>query len=175
MFRPTVSQSTIHYLLSNPRRRHAIRYMENHPGTVTVRELSEAIAEIETGQSPAPRTVRETVYISLTQSHLPALHEQGVIDFDISTKQVIPLPRTRDVRLHMEVVTKYGITWAEYYRYLGILGLFVVVAALTDFPGIALVDPLLWTSLFLALFALSTAYQLWKERYAILRYVRRRS
>lgn len=174
MYRPTISQSNIHFLLSNPRRRHAIRYLENHPGTVTVRELSEAIAEIETGQSPAPRDVRETVYISLTQSHLPALDERGVIEFDGVNMQVVPLPRSRDVRLHMEVVTKYGITWAEYYRYLGILGLFVVVAALTDVPAISTVDPLLWTSGFLALFALSTAYQLWKERYAILRYFRRR-
>lgn len=167
--RPSIPETKIHYLLSNPRRRHTIQYLEDNRGPVTVRELSEAIAEIETGESPPPRDVRETVYISLHQNHLPALDDQGVIEYDRDRKEIIPLPRTRDIRLHMEVVTKYGITWAEFYRYLGILGLLVTVAALTDVPLFSELAPLLWTSAFLALFAVSTAFQLWKERHFITR------
>ena len=72
----------------------------------------------------------------------------------------------------MEVVTRYGITWSDYYRNLGILGLFVVVASLVDVPLVARVDPLLWASGFLAVFALSTAYQLWKARFGIIRGLR---
>lgn len=173
MLGPTISKSKIHFLLSNPRRRHTIQYLENNPGTVTVRELSVAIAEIETGESPPPTEVRESVYVSLSQNHLPALDEQGVIEYDDDENQVIPLPRSRDVRIYMEVVTRYGITWAEFYRYLGILGLFVVVGGLADLPGLSAFDPLLWASVFLGLFAIATTYQLWKDRYVILRLLSR--
>ena len=171
--RRSIPEWKIHHLLSSPRRRHAIDYLEANPGSTTLRELSEAVAEIETGQSPPPRAVRERVYISLHQSHLPALDKQGVVEYDLERKEIRPLPGSRDVRLHMEVVTRYGITWAEYYRYLGILGLFVVVAALAGLSPVARVDPLLWASGFLALFALSTGYQFWKGRYALLRWVAR--
>jgi len=166
----SIPESKIHYLLSSPRRCHALRYLEDNPGSTTLRELSEAVAAIEAGQSPPPRAVRERVYISLHQSHLPALDKQGVVEYDIERKEIRPLPGSRDVRLHMEVVTRYGITWAEYYRYLGILGLFVVVAGLAGLPLVSAVDPLLWASGFLALFALSTGCQFWKERYALLRW-----
>lgn len=170
MFRTeSISKSNIHHLLSNSRRRHTIRYLQNNGGAVTVRELSEVVAAIETGESPPPRDIRETVYISLHQNHLPALDEQGVIEYDRQRKEVVPLPRTRDVRLYMEVVTRYGITWAEFYRYLGILGLLVTLAALIEVPLISRVAPLVWTSGFLALFAVSTVFQLWKERYSIVR------
>jgi hypothetical protein len=167
--RPSIPESKIYYLLSNPRRRHAIRYLQRQPGTVSVRELSTAIAEIESGESPPPRNVRETVYTSLHQSRLPALEKQGVIEYDLVNKCIVPLSRTRDVELYLEVVTTYGLTWAECYRYLGILGLFLVVVSLAGIVPFSLVDPLLWASGFLALFALTTGLQLWKDRFAILR------
>jgi hypothetical protein len=167
--RPSIPESKIYYLLSNPRRRHAIRYLQRQPGTVTVRELSEAIAEIESGESPPPRNVRETVYTSLSQTHLPALEAQGVVEYDPANREVIPLSRTRAVRIYMEVVTRYGLTWAECYRYLGIIGLCLVVTSLAGVAPVSLVDPLLWASGFLALFALTTALQLWKDRFAIRR------
>jgi hypothetical protein len=77
------------------------------------------------------------------------------------------------VNIYMEVVTKHGITWAEYYRGLGVLGLCAVVGALAQVPGLTAVDPLLWASSFLVLFAVSTAYQLWKSRWNIVRQLKR--
>lgn len=170
--RATLPESTVHFLLSSPRRRNTIRYLQARPGTVSLRELSEAVAEIETGESPPPRTVRETVYISLLQSHLPALVEEGIIAFDDETKEIRASSRTREIQLYLEVVTPYGITWAEYYRYLGIVGLLIVVGSLTELPVVSAIDPLLSTSAFLGLFAISTAFQLWKDRYSVLRQYR---
>lgn len=171
--RPSLPEPIVHFLLSNPRRYHTIRYLRRSPGAVSVNELSTVVAEIETGESPPPRDVRESVYSALAQNHLPALADRGVVAFDRDRREVTPLSGTRDVKLYMEVVTRFGITWAEYYQYLAIVSLVVVVAALAEVPYVSRVPPILWASGFLVVCALSTAVQLWRERYAILRRVKR--
>ena len=156
---PAVPETDIHFVLSNPRRRETIRFLARNAGRTTVRELSEYIASSETGDHPAPRQVRETVYVSLIQTHLPALDELGIIDYDRTTKEVVSLDASREFRVYMEVVTRFGITWDEYYRYLGVLALLVVLAVETNVPLVSGVDSLVWATVFLALFALSTIYQ----------------
>lgn len=172
--RPTLPESTVHFLLSNPRRRHTLQYLQRTVEPVTLRDLSEYVATVETGESPPPRDVRETVYISLAQHHVPALVEQGIVTYDADTHEITPLPRSRHLRVYTEVVTRYGVTWMEYYRAVGILGLCLVVAALAGLPLVSLVDPLLWASGALALFALSTVSQFWRDRYAFQRWASRR-
>jgi hypothetical protein len=54
-----------------------------------------------------------------------------------------------------------GVTWGEYYRALGILGLCAVVGSLASLPGLAALDPLVFATVALTLFALSTVYQLY--------------
>jgi hypothetical protein len=170
--RHTLSECEIHQILSNPRRRAVLEHLGTSPGAISVRDLSEAIATTETGESPAPSRVRESVYTSLHQTHLPKLHDLGIVYYDRERSEILPLEGVRAVDPYMEVVTSWGVTWGEYYRALGVLGLTVVVAALTPVPLVSLVDPLLWASGFLALFALSSAYQLWRDRYALARLVR---
>ena len=155
----TVPESTVHFVLSNRRRRETLKYLAAAPGTTTVRELSEHIAATETGTHPPPRRARETVYVSLIQTHLPALEEVGVIDYDETHKQVRPRPAARGVRVYMEVVTGVGITWDEYYRYLGVLALLVVLAVQLEAPVLTRLDTLAWVTVFLAVFAASIAYQ----------------
>jgi hypothetical protein len=165
----SVPEYEIHNILANQRRRVALEHLGSVPGRTTVRELSEVIATAETGESPPPRNVRESVYISLHQTHLPKLHGLGIVDYNRETKEITLLDAARDVDLYMEVVTKHGITWGEYYRGLGVLSLLTVVASSIDVPGIGLAPPVLWASVFLALFALSTLYQLWANRWNVLR------
>lgn len=152
-------QSTIHFVLSSDRRRDVLRYLDRRGGRTSIRDLSEYVAANETGLEPAPRKVRETVYVSLIQTHLPALADLGVIHYDRENREVVSLAASRDLRVYMEVVTRFGITWDEYYRYLGVLGLLTVVASEVGVPGLAAVDPLLTATAFLAAFALSTTYQ----------------
>jgi hypothetical protein len=68
----------------------------------------------------------------------------------------------------MEVVTRYGVTWATYYRALGTISLLSIVLASTDTPLVSTVDPLLWASLFLVVIAVSTLYQFWSRRWLYL-------
>ncbi|WP_435358156.1 DUF7344 domain-containing protein [Haloarchaeobius sp. DFWS5] len=168
-----LQECDIHQILSNPRRRETLRILNQTVGTITLRDLSELIASIESGEEPAPRNVRDAVYVSLHQTHLPKLDELGVLEYDSNRKYIELLDGARDVNIYMEVVTSHGITWAEFYRGLGVLGLCTVVASLAGVPGLELVDPLLWSSGFLVAFAGSTGYQLWKSRFNLLRSLKR--
>ncbi|WP_336036681.1 DUF7344 domain-containing protein [Halobacterium yunchengense] len=168
--RPTsLPETEIHDILRNDRRRRVLEHLRESVGSVTVRELSEAIAAHEAGESPAPRPLRESVYNSLHQTHLPKLDSEGVVEYDEHRKTVELQARARDVNVYMEVVTKYGVTWADYYRTLATLALALVVASDLGVPLVAAVPGLLWASVALAAIAGSTAYQLWTRRWTYLR------
>ena len=165
----TLPEATIHEILANPRRRETIRHLtvEASGEATTLRALSEEIATRETGESPPPRSTRESVYNSLHQTHLPKLEELGVVRYDREAREVYPSERARDVDQYMRVVTSHGITWTELYRSLGVASLTLVVCSLTDVPVLGAVDPLLWATGSLALFAFFGTYQLWSNRWYI--------
>ncbi|WP_245957232.1 DUF7344 domain-containing protein [Haloplanus rubicundus] len=171
--RRSMTECQIHGLLANERRRAVIERLDASTGTVTVRDLSTAIAETETGQSPPPTRVRESVYTSLHQTHLPKLHAVGVVEYDRERSLVHVRPAVRQVDRHMDVVNGLGITWGEYYRALGVFGLVLVIGSLTGLPVVGAIDPLLPASGTLALFAVSGAVQLWDDRWRVRRTVER--
>ena len=158
----SLPETVIHDVLSNSRRKHALRELRTRGGAISVRELTEAIAADETGTSPAPACVRESVYASLHQTHLPRLHDLGVVVYDRDRKEVRACRGARDVGRYMEVVTGYGVTWTELYQVLGVVTLLVVLAAQLEAPLVGAVDPILWTSGALAVFAAVTLVQLWR-------------
>lgn len=170
--RPTrLAETEIHDILRNDRRRRVIECLQERVGSVTLRELAETIAATEAGESPAPRPLRESVYNSLHQTHLPKLDREGVVAYDEHRKTVSLEPAARDVNVYMEVVTKYGVTWADYYRTLATLALALVVGSELGVPVVSALPPLLWASACLAAIAGSTAYQLWTRRWTYLRSV----
>jgi len=166
-----MTECQIHGILANERRRAVIERLDASPGTVTVRDLSTAIAAAETGKSPPPARVRESVYTSLHQTHLPKLHDIGVVDYDRDRSLVHLRPAVREIDRHMDVLNGLGVTWGEYYRSLGVFGLVLVTASLVGWPLVGAVDPLLWSSGTLAAFAVSVAVQLWNDRWRVRRTV----
>jgi hypothetical protein len=167
--RSELAETEIHDILRNDRRRHVLEHLQESVGSVTLRELAERIAAHESGESPPPRQLRESVYNSLHQTHLPKLDEENVVDYDKHRKTVSLQPGARDVNVYMEVVTKYGITWADYYRSLATLSLLLVLASELGTPVLDAVPGMLWASISLAAIAGSTAYQLWTRRWTYLR------
>ena len=145
-----------------------IKQLRGSIGMTTLRQLAEAIAEAETGESPPPKNIRNSVYNSLHQTHLPKLDRCGVVEYESNRKTIRLTEDARRVEIYMEIVTPYGITWSEYYSMLGTLSLLVVLAALLDVPGIAALDPILWIVLFLGVFGASIGYQLWSNRWIYL-------
>lgn len=163
-----IPETEIHDLLRNERRRQVIKHLQDTVGQTTLRDLAETIAERETGESPAPKNIRNSVYNSLHQTHLPKLAQRGIVEYESDRKTIRLTEEARSVDVYMEVVTPYGVTWSEYYSMLGTLSLFVVLAALIEVPVVSAVAPVLWVSVFLAAFGVSIGYQLWTDRWVYL-------
>lgn len=161
-------------ILSSPRRRETVRRLSRVSDSISVRDLSEAIAQAETGVSPAPRQVRETVYVSLHQTHLPTLDEQAIIVYDQNEKRVYPIGAARVYRRYMDVEAGYGISWTALYRTLGVVGLGLLVASLAGVAPFRLVDPVLIGTVFLAAFSVAGLSELWSYRSELGRLVRQR-
>lgn len=161
-------ETDIHDILRNDRRRNVIKCLQDSGREVSLRDIAVRIAEIETGESPPPSNIRDSVYISLHQTHLPKLDSAGIVDYDSNRKTISLQKPAKQVDLYMEVVTRYGMTWATYYRALGTTSLFVVILSLIGTPLFSGVDPLLWASFFLFTIAVSGLYQLWSRRWLYL-------
>ncbi|WP_245626012.1 DUF7344 domain-containing protein [Haloparvum sedimenti] len=164
----TLPETRIHALLSNERRQATLDRLSRADDELSVSDLATFVAERESGTSPPPRDVRESVYCSLVQTHLPTLEESGVVVHDADAQTVRLAPHAEQLRVYQEVVTSFGVTWAELYRTVGIVGLCAVLGSLVGAPGLARVDPLLWTSLALVGFAAVSVYHLWSYRFSLL-------
>jgi hypothetical protein len=164
-----ISPGEVHDILRNARRRRTLQYLKQRLEPVSLRDLSERIAEWETDETPAPRGVRQSVYNSLHQTHLPKLDGIGVIEYHKDRKVVELRERARQVDLYMDIVTRFGVTWGVYYRTLGVVGLLGVVFCETSVPLFAQVESLVVATVFLAVFGVSAVYQLWSRRWFYLR------
>jgi hypothetical protein len=164
-----IEPEVIHDVLRNDRRRRVIQYLKQRLEPVSLRDLSERIAELETDTSPAPRNIRQSVYNSLHQTHLPKLDDIGIIDYDRDRKTVALRERARDVDIYMEIITRFGITWSTYYRSLGVVGLLSIVLVDTNTVVSGGIGSLLVATIFLFVFTASIIYQVWTRRWFYLR------
>ena len=155
----SIHEHEIHDVLRNERRVHTLNYLDDFEGAVSLRELSEEIAHRETGQSPPPRNIRESVYNSLHQTHLPKLDRLGVLAYDRDRKRIRLLEPAEQFDLYMEVTGEEEVTWATYYRTVGIVALLVLALAEAGLPAFAAVSTAIWAVGFLGVFALSMLYQ----------------
>lgn len=158
-----IAESDVYHLFSNFRRRESMSILWRQSAEMTLRELSEQIAAAEAEQSPAPRPLRESVYNTLDRTHLPKLHEFGLVEYDGDRKLVRPLPESRRYHRYMDTGSPVGMSWGEYYRGLGIVGLFVTTGSLAELPLLGAIEPIAYASLTLSVFAISTLYQLLKS------------
>lgn len=164
-----LEEAQIHDVLSNQRRKQTLELLKTRDEPIELRDLSDWIAEVESGESPPPKNVRQSVYNSLHQTHLPKLDRHDIVDYDQTRKTIALKSKARRVDLYMEVLTPYGITWSTYYRTLGTLGMMAIVADQIGAFGVGGSYPLLIASAFLVLIAISTAYQLWSNNWIQIR------
>lgn len=156
--------SEIHNVLRNDRRRRAIRHLRDVDGTLSVDTLAEHIAAVETGESPPPRDVRKSVYVSLHQTHLPKLDELDIIDYDQRKQELELRDRAEEVEVYMEIVPEGDISWATYYLGVSVLGLVTMSAVRFDFLLVSAFGLEFWSWYFLILFGLSATYHAYNER-----------
>jgi hypothetical protein len=162
----------IHDVLRNDRRRMVLELLGDADEPVTSRELSEAIAARETDSDPPPRNVRQSVYISLQQTHLPKLDGLGIVDYDESTKEVTPATNAPTVGVYMEVVPKYGLAYSEFYAALGVLGVLLVVAARIGVPVFTALSASTWAAVVFCVVVASAAYQTHEQRSSLVHRLR---
>lgn len=154
----------VYVLLSNARRRRAVERLCTGEDAIEVSNLAESIAAAEADERPPPAPVRESVYASLHQTHLPRLDEAGVVEYDPDRKEVRPRDCARRVGRYLNLVGPAGVPWDDFYRGLSTVGLFGVVGAAVGLPAVSAVGPLAWASGTLAVIAVATLYQLWQLR-----------
>ena len=136
-----LAASEIHDVLRNDRRRLVLERLRSDGGVETVADLAERIGAIESGESPPPRNVRQSVYVSLHQTHLPKLDELEIVEYDPDAKTVTLAENADDVAVYMEVVPQYGLSWAEYYLGVGVLGVLSSFAASLGVPVLRSLSP----------------------------------
>lgn len=157
----SLEATTVHDVLSNERRRTLLSVLAEESGPFTVRELSERVAERESGVTPAPRDLRQSVYVSLRQTHVPKLDRLGIVEFGRDEKTVALSDNAGEVTVYLEFVPRYGLTWSEYYVGVGLLGLLVVVASFAGVPVLSGIGTAVWAISFLGAVVLSGVYHTW--------------
>lgn len=135
--RPALDSVEIHQVLSNRRRQYALQFLWNAGGRLPVRELSERVAAAETGESPPPTNIRQSVYTSLHQTHLPKLVELGVVEYETMENDVELTDLADRFRPYLDVPQEHRISWVDLYIAVPLLGLVGSLGAMFGVPLIA--------------------------------------
>lgn len=85
-----LSTDTAFELLADEQRRRALRLVAEEDGPLTVDQLVDALLA-DTAHSADSDTTRDQLEISLHHTHLPKLHDAGVIEYD---------PQRETIRYH---------------------------------------------------------------------------
>ncbi|WP_224449292.1 DUF7344 domain-containing protein [Haloprofundus salilacus] len=130
-----LTEADVHDILRNDRRRLTLEHLAE-TNSETVRALSEHIGAIESGEDPPPRKVRQSVYISLHQTHLPKLDDLGVVDYDDNSKNVSLEGNADRVLAYMRFSGTDEPEKPPYALGIGILGL-LLIALWVSLPAIS--------------------------------------
>lgn len=131
----TLSRDDVFEVLSNSRRRHALRYLRRNGGPVEVGELAEIVAAREEDKRVEEVTSRERkrVYVALKQSHLPRMKEVELVER--GSDGVRLTDNARNLDLYLEIVPSNSMNWSQYYLAASALsGLLVVGSGFRLFP-----------------------------------------
>jgi hypothetical protein len=125
-------------LLKNPRRRLVIEHLLEEDRKTTRGELAQVIAAEENGVSPTEirSNQRKTVYVSLYQTHLPALADADVVRYDANRGTVEPGPNIRGLVPYLRVSSESsGASWSPHLLALCLIAGGAFAAIRTISPG----------------------------------------
>lgn len=160
----TLNEGTIHDVLSNDRRRLTIESLREEGGTATVSDLAVGIAALEAETDPPPTNKRQSVYVSLHQTHLPKLDSLGIVSYDPNDREVELLDRVEELEVYMEIVPQYGLSWGEFYFGWGLLGLLIVVGVQIGVPVISTLDLAVLSWAFSVGLMVASAYHVYSQQ-----------
>lgn len=126
----SLSRGKIFDVLRNQRRRYALHYLKRNEEPVELGDMATAIAAWE-NEKPIQAVTseeRKRVYTTLQQTHLPKMHESGVVNFDSSRGTIRTTDNAAKLDIYLEIVPGYEFAWREYYLALGAISTALVAA-----------------------------------------------
>lgn len=159
----SISRDEVFDLLSSHRRRYALHACKRFDGPVDVSDLVEQVAAWECGKDREELSSdeRHRVYTSMQQTHLPAMHRAGIIEYDDRTVELTE--QAEHLRVYMDVVTDRSIPWAQYYLGMSIFSAALVASVWAGVYPESIPD-LAWAAVIVSLFLPSAAYHAWRSR-----------
>lgn len=135
---PELTQDTVFSVLSNERRRRVLRCLQEKPSGSDIRELSRHLAawENDIPEEAVTYKQRKRVYTSLHQTHLPALADAGVIDYDRDRGTVELTPQASILDEYLGAGEAALVPWPSIYLGIAAVGtVATVLAAVGVFPA----------------------------------------
>lgn len=158
-----LSDEEIHHVLSNQRRRMLLELLLQNGGEMDARDISERLAEAESGTSPAPRKSRQSVYVSLQQTHLPKLDSLGIVDFNEQSKNVKIEEDFDQISEYLTHSSK-STSWSGLYLLLSLIGILSLAAYVVSLPPFAWVPQGWWFGLIFVVILCTSSYQVYIDR-----------
>lgn len=156
---PTAKEDVVFDLLKNDRRRMVMSLLSEQAGSVTIGDIARTIAADEADETPAPEKVYKSVYVSLQQTHLPKLAENGVVEYNRSTGTVAPGPNLEEVLVYVEPSSVRDV-WQSEELVLGLVGLVVTLAAVVGVPLVSVLAAEVWAVFFFTAIICLNVYRL---------------
>ena len=130
-----LSQDEIFAILSNPRRRYVLYFLNQHGEGIELTDLAEHVAawENDTTVEELSSKERKRVYVSLYQTHVPKLADHGLIDYDPDSGMVRPTETSRKVDQYLDTDDE-ELRWERIYGGLAILSALLLLGVVLGVP-----------------------------------------
>lgn len=111
-----LSRDVVFQLLSSPRRRFVLYYLREHGGETELEDLTRALAAWETDKpvEELGDDDEKRVYVSLYQTHIPKLEENGIVEYDGDTTRVSLTDAADQVDRYL-TVRESSVPWQTVY------------------------------------------------------------
>ena len=97
-----LEDSEIFHILGNDRRRAIVQFLAEENDHIEVSDVATAIADSESESDSVPNNLYKSVYVSLQQTHLPQLEEDGVVEYDSDGKLIHRGSNFQDVLMYVD-------------------------------------------------------------------------
>lgn len=164
----SLSRDTIFDVLSSRRRRFVLEYLrsESEPGNLTEIATAMAASEADTTPEQLESHERKRAYVSLYQTHIPRLADEGVVTYDPDTGRVALSSSTDEVLQYLDVARESDLDSAsEIVRLYPLLaGFGLCVYVLVVFGGVPISPTIAGVAILATLFFVSGTHWAYVER-----------
>lgn len=161
-----LSEEVIFDMLQNSRRRYSIDYLKQENSPVELRTLVDQIAAWETDKEPweVSSNERQRVHVSLLQSHIPALSEAGLVQYDREAKTLKLTEQAESLDMYLEVFPEGDIDWGEYYWGVLLFNTAIFGLAWFDFHPFGAIPAGAWVIFVPTVFLLAATLHYWVQQ-----------